>query len=367
MSQKRMDRLFALLETAQLDAIALNPGPTMQYVSGFHFVKDERPKILILGKDTPTTLILPAFEARALEFPPDVKPFLYGENPVEWLRVFSEACQYAGITEKKVGVEPLQLRFLEWDYLTNASPKTQFRSASPELDFLRMKKDAEEISAMRKAASIAQQAFLATLKQIKVGISEREIASELVLQLFKAGSDTHIPFQPIIASGPNSASAHAVPSDRKLSPGDLVIVDWGARSQGYCSDITRTLAVDDIDPELEKVAKIVADANKAGRAAAVAGAPIGSVDHAARTVITDAGYGEYFTHRTGHGLGLDEHEPPNVIGDNHMSMEEGFTFTVEPGIYFAGRGGVRIEDDVVVAKEGGESLTDLPRELIRIS
>jgi Xaa-Pro dipeptidase len=367
MSQKRMDRLFTLLDSAQLDAIVLNPGPTMQYVSGFHFVKDERPKILIMGKNIPTTLILPIFEARALEFPQDVKPFLYGENPVEWPRVFSEACQYAGITGKKVGVEPLQLRFLEWDYLTQAAPRTQFLSASPKLDVLRMKKDADEISAMRKAARIAQQAFLATLKQVRVGMTERDIASELVLQLFRAGSDTHLPFQPIIASGPNSANAHAVPSGRKLTPGDMVIVDWGARSQGYCSDITRTLAIGDIDPELEKVARIVAEANKAGRAAAVAGARLGSVDHAARAVITQAGYGEFFTHRTGHGLGLDEHEPPNVIEATTMVMQEGFTFTVEPGIYFPGRGGVRIEDDVVVTAEGGESLTDLPRELIRIS
>jgi Xaa-Pro dipeptidase len=195
---------------------------------------------------------------------------------------------------------------------------------------------------MRRAVIIAEDALRQTLPQIHPGKSERELASELTIQLLKAGSEPDLPFNPIVASGPNSALPHATPTDRQLEIGDLLILDWGARHNGYISDITRTFAIGEIDPELLQIAEIVALANDSGR---------------------EAGFGEYFVHRTGHGIGLEAHEPPNIRAGEELILSPGMTFTVEPGIYLPDRGGVRIEDDVVVTQSGVESLTTLPRQL----
>ncbi|HEX9012654.1 MAG TPA: M24 family metallopeptidase, partial [Anaerolineaceae bacterium] len=146
----------------------------------------------------------------------------------------------------------------------------------------------------------------------------------------------------------------------------LVVVDWGAASEDYFSDLTRVISVGDIDPEFAKIAAVVKEANDAGRAAVRPGVPIGDVDRAAREVIEGAGYGPYFTHRLGHGLGMEEHEDPYAFGGNPLRLEPGMTFTVEPGIYLPGRVGVRIEDNVAVTDIGHETLTSLPREPFRI-
>jgi Xaa-Pro dipeptidase len=166
-----------------------------------------------------------------------------------------------------------------------------------------------------------------------------------------------------VSSGPNSANPHAVPSDRKLSPGDLLVIDWGASYQGYFSDITRTFAIGSQDPEYAHIGNIVLDANIAGRESAHPGIPAETVDQAARSVIESAGYGKYFTHRTGHGLGMEGHEDPYIRAGNLLTLEQGMTFTIEPGIYLPGRNGVRIEDDVVITPSGSECLTSLPREV----
>jgi Xaa-Pro dipeptidase len=198
-------------------------------------------------------------------------------------------------------------------------------------------------------------------------MTERELASELVLQLLRQGSDPDLPFFPIVASGPNSANPHAHPTDRRIQEGDLLIVDWGASSGGYFSDITRTFAIGAVAPEFARIAEVVLEANAAARMAAKPESSAAEVDHTARSVITDAGYGEYFIHRTGHGLGLESHEHPYIRSDNPQLLKPGMTFTIEPGIYLTGTAGVRIEDDVVVTPDGSKSLVNLPRELIRLS
>jgi Xaa-Pro dipeptidase len=183
------------------------------------------------------------------------------------------------------------------------------------------------------------------------------------MQLLRAGSDPELPFSPIVASGPNSALPHAVPGDRELSAGDLLILDWGATSRGYISDLTRTLAMGEIEAELARIHEIVQQSNAAGRWAVMPEGTCGGVDQAARAVIAASGYGEFFIHRTGHGIGLEAHEPPYIRGDSAERLAPGMVFTVEPGIYLPGRGGVRVEDNVLVTAEGGESLTTFPRDL----
>jgi len=208
--------------------------------------------------------------------------------------------------------------------------------------------------------------LIATQPIIKSGYTEKQIASELTIQILKNGADSELPFPPIVSAGENGANPHAVPSDRVLRKGDLIVIDWGCFYNGYTSDLTRTFAIGEIDPELKKIHEIVQEANAAGRLTAAPGKTCGSIDKAAREIITQAGYGQYFTHRLGHGIGMEAHEEPYMFTESARVLEPGMTFTVEPGIYLTGRGGVRIEDDVVITEDGSESLSDLPRRLINI-
>ena len=216
---------------------------------------------------------------------------------------------------------------------------------------------------MRRAASIAQDGLTNTLPLIRLGMTERELASELVLQLMRAGSQGSIPFAPIVASGPNSALPHATPGDRRLQAGDALLFDWGAQVDGYVSDITRTFAFGEADSTLSSIHEHVLQANSSARRAVKPGISCAEVDAVARQVIADAGYAEQFIHRTGHGIGLEGHEHPYISAGNAEELAPGMTFTIEPGIYLPGQCGVRIEDDVVVTENGCESLTDMPREL----
>jgi Xaa-Pro dipeptidase len=347
--------------------LVLNPGPSLVYFTGLHFHTSERPVIAFFIPGKPISLVLPELEvAKTIELPFELQVFPYGEDPASWLNSFQSATQAAGIGRQPVGVEPGRLRVLELRFLEAAASAASWVSAEASLAALRMRKDPGEIAAMRKAVDLAQRALQATLPQVKIGMSERELAAELTLQLLRLGSDSEMPFSPIVSSGPNSANPHASPSDRQLSPGDLLVIDWGASYAGYFSDLTRTFAIGKVEPELERIARIVLEANLAGRLAGRPGLPCGEVDRAARSVIEQAGYGQYFFHRTGHGLGMESHEEPYMRQGNPLLLEEGMTYTVEPGIYLTSRNGVRIEDDVVVTPTGSESLSNLPRELLSI-
>jgi len=367
MNPNRYAHLTDLMQSAGLDALVLNPGPTMTYLTSLIFHLNERPTVLLISPQAAPALILAELEilkAKLSSIP--VHPFTYNDNPDSWQAAFNKAVQALHLDGKRIGVEPERLRVLEINFLESAAPGAKFVSAANLLASLRMQKDEQEIAAMRKAVQIAQQGLQATLPFIKAGVSEHQVAAELTLQLLRAGSDPEMPFPPIVSSGPNSANPHASPGERILTPGDLLVIDWGAAYHGYFSDLTRTFAVGQVIPEFEEIAKIVAGANAAGRSAARPGIPAGRVDQAARAVITQANYGPFFHHRVGHGLGMEGHEPPYMYGENQLILAEGMTFTVEPGIYLADRGGVRIEDDVVITRDGTETLSDLPRQLIHI-
>ncbi len=363
----RQEKLEQAIQQAGLDALALNPGPSLTYLTGLHFHLMERPFLLIFAPGKTPCLVLPELEAPKIAgLPFKLAAFSYNENPLEWTKAFAGAAHAAGINGKRVGVETRQMRLLEIGFLEEVAANTKFVPAEDVVAALRMYKDPVEVDAMRRAAQVAQKALLATLPLVRIGMDEQELAGELVVQLLRSGSNPKMPFAPIIAGGPNSANPHATPTRRKLVHGDLLLFDWGAAVDDYFSDITRTFALGEIDPELSKIAEIVKLANSAAREIARPGVPLRAVDAAARDVITQAGYGQFFTHRTGHGLGMEGHEEPYVRSDNDQLLEAGMTFTIEPGIYMPGRGGVRIEDDVLVTSDGLESFTDLSRDLIRI-
>jgi Xaa-Pro dipeptidase len=364
MTRSRLDRLTASLSTSKLDAVILNPGPTLKYLTGLNFHLMERPVVLFVAPGKDPVLVLPELELPKVDlFPYKIIGIPYGENPLEWDDAFRKAAQALGLDGKRIGVEPSQLRLLEFRHVKAGAPEADFPDASDVLADLRLCKDKAEVDAMRRAVKIAQDALEATLPQIKIGMTEREVASELVMQLLKNGSESEMPFSPIVSAGPNSANPHASPSERKLQKGDLLVVDWGAAYDGYISDLTRTFAVGGVEKEYQKIHRIVQEANAAGRAAAKPGTPCADVDKAARDVIEKAGYGKYFTHRTGHGIGMEGHEAPYMRGDNMQILEPGMAFTVEPGIYLTNRNGVRIEDNMVITDTGAESLSDMPREI----
>ncbi len=358
----RFDQLAASLRTSGLDAVVLNPGPTLTYLTGLHFHLMERPVVLLFAPGQTPALVLPELEMQKMTGQP-YTPFPYGENPAEWEAAFRGAAQSLGLDGKRIGVEPRQLRLLEFRYVREAAPEAEFPDASAALAELRMRKDQSEVQKMKRAVQIAQNALEATIPFIKVGMTEKEIAAELVVQLLRNGSEPDMPFAPIVSAGPNAANPHATPSDRQLQRGDLLVVDWGATYDGYISDLTRTFAVVKVDAEWQKIHKIVQEANAAGRAAGKPGVPCAVVDKAAREVIEKAGYGLYFTHRVGHGVGMEGHEEPYMRGDNLQILEPGMAYTVEPGIYLPERNGVRIEDNVVITESGAESLSDMPREM----
>lgn len=360
----RQDRLAESLGAFGFDALVVNAGPTLTYLTGLHFHVSERPVVAVFTPEGEPHLILPSLEmGKASRAPFDLSTFDYGEDPTSWQKAFNTAFKSAGVGAGNVGVEPGSLRFLELQYIRVAASEANLESAQECIASLRKIKDAEEVALMREAVLMAESAVEATLQAIKPGMNEKDIASELVLQLIRNGSSSELPFEPIVAAGPNSADPHAVPSSRRLAHGEVLLIDWGANNEGYYSDLTRVYSFGEPSEESLRIAEITAEANAAARAVAGPGVSAGDVDRAAREVITKSGYGKYFTHRTGHGLGIEVHEEPYIRGDNEELLEPGMTFTIEPGIYLAGNVGVRVEDDMLVTDSGSESLSTIERSL----
>jgi len=231
------------------------------------------------------------------------------------------------------------------------------------LDGLRAAKDGEEQELMRGAQRITDEAFQAILNFIRPGMTEREIAARLVYELLRRGGEK-TSFDPIVAAGPNGSIPHAFPGDRTVEAGMFITMDFGCVAQGYCSDMTRTVALGRPTEEMERVYETVLAAQKAGIAAARAGIPGREVDAAARRVIAQAGYGEFFTHSFGHSLGVEIHESPAASASEERPLPAGAVISAEPGIYLPGRFGVRIEDVLILREDGCEDITRSPKNLI---
>ncbi len=346
------------------DAAAFIPGADFTWLTGQSKHLMERPTTILYRPGKPAALVIAGFEvdaAPAMDIPAEI--FTFTDNPAEWGDAFRKAGEYLGLAGKKIAVQPTGFRFFEYQFLVNAIPGCSIQGAQPLFTELRLRKTEEEVGYMRRAAVIAQDALSETLKMVRPGVTERQLSAELVSQLLRLGSEPKLPFDPIVGSGPNSANPHAEVSDREIRSGDFLLFDWGARYHGYCSDITRTFVVGEASDKQIEIYHTVLAANRAALAAVRPGVTAGSIDDAGRKVIADKGYGEYFTHRIGHGLGMEEHEEPYIFGGNPVILEEGMCFSDEPGIYLPDWGGVRIEDDVTVTADAGRSISDFPREL----
>ena len=231
------------------------------------------------------------------------------------------------------------------------------------LDDLRASKDEGELALMRRAQAITDEAFRAILNFIRPGMTEREIAARLIYELLSRGGEK-VSFDPIVASGTNGSRPHAVPGDRMVEEGMFITMDFGCKVEGYCSDMTRTVALGQPTEEMEAVYTAVLDAQRAGINAARAGVTGREIDEAARRILREAGYGEYFSHSFGHSLGVDIHEAPNASAKETRPMPVGAVISAEPGVYLPGRFGVRIEDVLILNETGCEDITRSPKDLI---
>lgn len=366
MNEERLAKLTAEILAHGLDGIALVPGPNMVYVSGIHSHLSERPCVLFFPADDEPAIIIPRLEAMKAEAAGIRPERIFAWSDQEgYAGAFQQASASLELSDYLLGVEALRMRVLEYELLRRFAAGITTTQAEPVMNALRLRKDETELAAMRRAVAVAEEAMHKLLPQIRIGQTEKEIAAMLVQELNAAGAHG-LAFPPIVASGPNSASPHAVPTDRPIGPGELLVIDWGALVDDYPSDLTRTFAVGQIEPEFERIYETVRLANEAGKKASRPGATGQEIDRAARDVIEEMGYGEYFIHRTGHGLGLEVHEHPSLVEGEQEGLPVGAVFTVEPGIYLPGRGGVRIEDNVVLTPDGHKSLTSFPRELIQV-
>lgn len=368
MSIGRTERLLELQRAAGFDYVALVPGANLLYFTGVHYHLSERPIIAIFPAEPAQqpALIVPRFEAgKALNGPVkinwNVYSYLDGEDPQD---AVAQAVAGLDMHGKTIGVEPTQMRVLESSMLTRGAQGVRLSSAADVIRQMRMTKDSAEIERMRRAAKVPERVLAEALRRIKPGMTETQVAG-LFMSISFEQNPQEPASMPLVQTGLSAAFPHAFAGSREVQAGDLMVIDFGAVVEDYGSDITRTIAIGaEPSDEMRHVYEVVKQANEAGRAAVRPGIRAEEIDVAARAVIERAGYGQYFTHRTGHGLGLEGHEAPYMVRGDTTILQPGMTFTVEPGIYIEGKGGVRIEDDMVVTANGGESLTTFNRELI---
>ena len=356
----RLQRARALATERGAEAVLVSVGADLPYLAGYEAMPLERLTMLVVPAVGDAVLVVPRLEAprvepRAGAF--SIRPWDELEDPV---KIVGGLCK--GIGRALIGDQTWARFLLE---LQVVLPKTRFESATPVLRELRMRKDDTEVGFLADAAA-ATDRVVATLSNLKFGgRTERDVAADVQRLTVAEGHD--IASFAIVASGPNAASPHHEPTDRTIEAGDTVVVDFGGRWKGYCSDTTRTFVVGKPSKEVTEAYAVLQAAQSAARATIRPGVPAEKVDAAARSTIADAGYGEYFIHRTGHGIGLEVHEHPYIVSGNSEPLEPGMAFSVEPGIYVPGRFGMRIEDIVICTPQGVRALNDSPRQLTSVA
>lgn len=340
-----------------VDVLLCSVGADLPWLTGYEAVPLERLTMLVLPRDGPATLVVPALEAPRVVERPDVfalRPWAETEDPV----AIVGGLVGDGPRRVAVGARTWAVFLLA---LQERLPAAGFLDATALLGPLRACKDDAEIAALAAAAAAADGVARALRSVSFAGRTERDVQRELCERILDAGHE-EVSFA-IVASGPNAASPHHDPGDRRVGVGDVVLCDFGGRRRGYCSDITRVFAVGEPAAEVRDAWSVLQVAQEEAVRTARAGVPAEDVDAAARRVLTDAGFGEAFWHRTGHGIGLEPHEPPYLVAGNREPLRVGHTFSVEPGLYLPGRFGLRLEDIVVVTGEGPRRLNHAPRDL----
>ncbi|MFE0088394.1 aminopeptidase P family protein [Streptomyces sp. NPDC058991] len=354
----RMVRAARSAAEAGLSGLLVAPGPDLVHLTGYQPVPTERLTFLVLVEGQDPVLVVPTLEA------PDaasaaggaalrLRDWTDGKDPYAVTAALLEGRGRYGISDNAWAMHLLGMQ--------RELPGTTYTSLTRALPMLRAVKDERELARLAAAAAAADETYREILKVRFSGRRETDVAADLAGLLLRLGH-SQVDFT-VVGSGPNGANPHHEAGERTIEEGDMVVLDFGGLKHGYGSDTSRTVHVGEPTEEERRVHDIVREAQQAGYEAVRPGATCQDVDRAARAVIDDAGYGAYFVHRTGHGIGVTTHEPPYMIEGEEQPLVPGMCFSVEPGIYLPGRFGVRIEDIVTVTETGGRRLNDTPREL----
>jgi Xaa-Pro aminopeptidase len=356
----RLARAQACLQGSDLDALIITPGPNLRYLTGFAgSTTSERLTCLLLPAAGSPTMVVPLLERplveTALAYDLEVLPWNETDDPLARLSaLLPRDSRRLAVDERMWAGRSLRLRTLR--------PEVEQVDAAPVMRSLRIVKTAEETDSLRRAGAAIDSVHGAMGQWLRAGRTEREVAVDIADAILAAGHRS-VEFV-IVASGPNGASPHAEVSDRLIERGDPVVVDiGGAMPDGYNSDCTRTYVTGDVPSDFAAYYAVLLEAQKAQCEAVRPGMTPSELDALGRRIITDAGYGALFIHRTGHGIGLETHEDPYIVEGNDEPLAAGMAFSIEPGIYLTGRHGARIEDIVVCTGTGAERLNTTSREL----
>ena len=360
--KKRVERLAQTLKDRGIDALYIGPSTDLEYVGGLDTQPDERVRGLMVAKDARCFAMTPLLYKEEIVKAFEDVPFYAEWNDHEgFTGAFRRGCEHLGIVGGRIAFND-GVRAVDMLAVRDAMPMEMVNGADL-LAGQRSRKDEEELGVLRESSRIVDKVVAKLQKFIRPGIKERDVAKKIP-EFFEEEGVTQMSFNPIVASGPNGSMPHYSGGERVIGENDIVILDLGGRYKSYCSDTTRTLFTGTPTEEMKKVYEIVKRSQAAGEAAVRPGATGQDVDRAARQVIIDAGYGEFFFNRVGHGVGLAVHESPYMIEGNDVPLAPGNVFSVEPGIYIPGKFGVRIENLVAVRPDGrGEALNHFTREL----
>jgi Xaa-Pro aminopeptidase len=354
----RLKRAAEESRAAGMDALIVTPSADLEYLVGYQAPPLERLTALVVRPAAEPVLVVPVLErpragASAAGGLIEFQAWSDGQDPFDVVGGIVGGGGTYGLTDTMWAMHVLALR--------DALPGSTFVLASPVMSKLRIRKDPGEIDLLAKAGHSADESFARIVQERLEGRTEQDVSRALARYLVETGHD--VADFGIVGSGPNGASPHHEAGPRVIQPGETVVLDFGGRAAGYFSDLTRTVSVGEPSGEAKEVHEIVREAQEAAFRAAGPGVPAQEVDRAARAVITEAGYGDAFIHRTGHGIGLEVHELPYIVEGNAQPLEPGMCFSIEPGIYLGGRFGVRIEDQVAVTVDGAIRLNNAPRDL----
>jgi len=356
----RLARVRVAMTEQGVDSLLVSVGHDLPYLTGYTAMPLERLTMLVVPREGDATMVIPALEApRVVEQPGvfDLLPWGETEDPVAHVARLAAGGRIA------VG-DQMWARFLV--ELLPMLPGAEFRRAVDVVGPLRMAKDQAEIDALA-AAGAAVDRIAGELQRGEiplVGRTEAEVSAELGRRIIAEGHEL-VNFA-IVAAGENAASPHHHPGDRTIAENEIVLCDFGGTMAGYCSDTTRCVVTGTIDPEIAEAYDVLHEAQQAAVVAATVGTPCEEIDRAARRIIADAGYGDYFIHRTGHGIGMEAHEDPYIVEGNAAPLEAGHAFSVEPGIYLPGRWGMRLEDIVIAADSGPRPLNNSDHRLVGV-
>jgi Xaa-Pro dipeptidase len=359
--QKRREGLVNYLSEQHIQVAMITSPANVFYYSGFNANPHERfMSLMIDTREDRSILFVPALDKSAAVAVSDVTTIIGISDEEEPFEVVSNAL---ASDAKRFGVEKKALNLFRYDSLLKFFPQASIVDIQPFTNELRMRKSGKEIKLMQKAADIVERVLAEGIKKVKVGMTELELTAEFETLMRKFGADGPS-FSTIVLSGEKAALPHGSPGDRQFQNGDFLLIDMGVIKDGYCSDTTRTFVIGEPTEKQQKIYDIVLKSNQAGINAVKTGVPLNTFDIAAREIIANEGYGEYFNNRVGHGLGIEVHEEPSIHQNNEDIAREGLLFTIEPGIYIPEYGGVRIEDTVYINENGEtEVLTSFSREL----